>query len=321
MNWMIRHLRRIPQLFHPADPAGSEAPAPGGPVPPGLRLKSYFAASVPAAVRLARQELGGHALLVAAREAGRATGAAGGFEVVFAVTPARGMAPPGEPEARPAARRGEPAGRSQANPGATGAGQGVAAFVGPPGSGKTTLVLRIAAEAQRSRGARVRIVTFDTRRVGRIELLRRHGAVLGIEVAGVLTGRDAERLLAAGDGLTLIDTPGFAGGEEDKLDRLGRCLRRESALEIHLVVPAVTGPDTRRRIRERFARLRPDRLAFTHLDEPEAWHAVAADARETGLPVSFASAGQRLGSGWQWRGAGEPAAQPVPMLDPVEIEE
>lgn len=320
MNWLNRAWRHIPALFQPVGRAEPAPPAADLAEPPaGLRLKSYFADSVPAAVRLARQQLGDDALLVAAREAARETGAAGGYEVVFAVTPSRGAgssAPPDLPAPRP-----ESAAFHPSDPGAAGAGRGVVAFVGPPGGGKTTLLLRVAAGVQQSTRAPVRIVTFDTRRVGRIELLRRHGAVLGIEVAGVLTGRDAERLLTAGDGLTLIDTPGFSAGEEVKLDRIGRCLRREPGTEIHLVVPAVTAPDSRRRIRERFARLRPDRLAFTHLEEPGAWSAAAADAREAGLPVSFLSSGQRLGSGLRWPGAAGPAAPPVAQPAPADIEE
>ncbi len=312
MNWLTRGWRHIPRLFRPFGRAEQDLAAANRPEPPaGLRLKSYFADSVPAAVRLARQQLGDDALLVAAREAARETRAAGGYEVVFAVTPSRGAGSSAPPDlARPSPPH-------PTDPGAAAAGRGVVAFVGPPGGGKTTLLLRVAVAAQRFRRAPVRIVTFDTRRVGRVELLRRHGAVLGIEVAGVLTGRDAERLLTAGDGLTLVDTPGFAAGEEDKLDRIGRCLRREPGTEIHLVVPAVTALDSRRRIRERFARFRPDRLAFTHLEEPDTWNAVAADAREAGLPVSFLSAGQRLGSGLQWPAA-EPAAHPVAPA-PVEI--
>lgn len=320
MNWLTRAWRHIAQLFRPVGRAEPGTPVANTPEPPaGLRLKSYFADSVPAAVRLARQQLGEDALLVAAREAARETGAAGGYEVVFAVTPSRGADSRASQDlAKPSIPRAEVAGLRPPDPGAASSGRGVVAFVGPPGGGKTTLLLRVAVAAQRSRRAPVRIVTFDTRRVGRVELLRRHGAVLGIEVAGVLTGRDAERLLTAGDGLILVDTPGFAAGEEDKLDRIGRCLRREPGAEIHLVVPAVTAPDSRRRIRERFARYRPDRLAFTHLEEPDAWNAVAADAREAGLPVSFLSAGQRLGSGLHWPGA-EPAAQPVALSAPAEI--
>ncbi len=65
----------------------------------GLHLKTYFAASVQAAVELASRELGSDALLVNSRKTAPEARHLGEYEVVFAVTPQElDTAMPGEPE-------------------------------------------------------------------------------------------------------------------------------------------------------------------------------------------------------------------------------
>src|SRR5271163_3875862 len=72
----------------------------------GLRVKSYFAPSVDAAIAQARQELGDEALLLNTRKLSKDAGQAGGYEVVFglagqpAPAPAPAVAPLSLPEFR-----------------------------------------------------------------------------------------------------------------------------------------------------------------------------------------------------------------------------
>jgi flagellar biosynthesis protein FlhF len=62
-----------------------------------MRLKSYFAGTVEAAIALARQELGPDAMLVSSRRATPDTRYLGDYEVVFALAPKSPDDAPGEP--------------------------------------------------------------------------------------------------------------------------------------------------------------------------------------------------------------------------------
>lgn len=283
----------------------------------GLATRSYVSHSVPEALGAARQQLGEEAMLVNTRPARAGDGTRGRYEVVFAVSPAQKPRAASVPAALAAAGitdplaaklaefrdagalRAELAAAFTCDCGIVWRGPARVAFAGPPGAGKTTLLLRVAVQAKRRTSRKVRIVTFDTRRIGRVEALRRHGALLGIDVSPVLTGRDAEKALGteSAGALTLIDTPGFAPDEDDKLTRLSGWLRRGPEVEVHLVLSALTNAADRRRLRERYSRFSPGRLAFTHLDETSAWGGVVSEAHAFGVPVSFLGAGQRLCDG------------------------
>lgn len=63
----------------------------------GMRLKSYFAGTVEAAMALAREELGPEALLVHSKKSGPETRHAGNYEVVFALPPPEPPPQPAEP--------------------------------------------------------------------------------------------------------------------------------------------------------------------------------------------------------------------------------
>src|SRR5271165_605405 len=67
-----------------------------------MRLKSYFAATVEAALNLARQELGPDAMLVDSRRTGLESRHLGEYEVVCAVFPATSPAAASAPSSAPA---------------------------------------------------------------------------------------------------------------------------------------------------------------------------------------------------------------------------
>jgi len=67
-----------------------------------------------------------------------------------------------------------------------------------------------------------------------------------------------------------------------------------SADEVHLVLAATTRPADSIRAAASFARLAPNRLVITKLDETEDHSAVVEVARATGLPLAWFGVGQEV---------------------------
>lgn len=83
---------------------------------------------------------------------------------------------------------------------------GVYRLVGPPGSGKTSLVVNWAAEhLRRHPDVPLRLVSTDIDRLGGTLMLDRAGSLLGVPVAHV-TPHTLEETVCAAGGLVLIDT-------------------------------------------------------------------------------------------------------------------
>src|SRR5262249_4224449 len=56
----------------------------------------------------------------------------------------------------------------------------IAAFVGPPGAGKTTTLAKLAVRNGLLQGRRVRLISADSQRVGGADQLRTFAAILGV---------------------------------------------------------------------------------------------------------------------------------------------
>jgi flagellar biosynthesis protein FlhF len=171
----------------------------------------------------------------------------------------------------------------------------VQVVVGPPGDGKTTTLVKLAAQARRA-GRRVAIVGTDMYRVGAAGELGAYARVLGLAVA---SARDPGELRGAlgrlGDAeLVLIDTAGVAPGEPDRLEELGGLLEAAGAEAGRtLVVSAAAGSAAAGRAWETFAPLAPDGCVLTKLDLGPAGPALGVSWRR-GVPVSHLAAGRRI---------------------------
>jgi flagellar biosynthesis protein FlhF len=139
-------------------------------------------------------------------------------------------------------------------------------LVGPPGAGKTVTAAKLAARAA-LRGRTVNLVTTDTMRAGGTQQLAALASVLGVETC--VAESPAKLFIALTDfevgPLTLIDTAGASPFDKDALDRLGEFAAVADA-DLALVLPA--GLDAREAAESAlaFAQLRPTRLISARLD-------------------------------------------------------
>ncbi|MBI3636880.1 MAG: hypothetical protein HY216_11845 [Candidatus Rokubacteria bacterium] len=169
------------------------------------------------------------------------------------------------------------------------------AFVGPTGAGKTTTLAKVAARAQLEQGRRVGIITIDTYRIGAVPQLQAYAEILGAPLAVAETPEAlADALARMNDvDIVFIDTIGrspLGGGAEG----LAPFLSVAAADEVHLVLSAITRPGDSMRAARAFARLVPNRLSITKIDETEDHSALLMAARGTGLPLQWLGTGQEV---------------------------
>src|SRR5581483_2105349 len=168
-------------------------------------------------------------------------------------------------------------------------------FVGPPGDGKTTSLVKLAAQARQA-GRRVALVGTDTYRVGASAELATYGRALGLPVAVAADAAELGRVLAttAEADLVLVDTPGAGPGQEAELAEL-RALATAAGREARctLVASAAAGSWAARETWEAFAPLGPDACVLTKLDLAPGGPMLGL-LWNRGVPVSHLAAGRRI---------------------------
>jgi flagellar biosynthesis protein FlhF len=300
-----------------------------------MQTKTYFASSVPAALEVARQELGDNAMLIGSRPTPQESRGFGRLEVTFAHEESRQTEPgdlsgmediraelaalrkavgserstkgeasgllterileSGESSAvivRDLAERIHVAPFGEMRPGES----RTLAFIGPPGRGKTTSLVKIAVQYGLARRVPVRIYSAGAHAIGGQEQMARYASILGatFQACESLAGLN---LALNGDGwkgLLLIDTPGLSWADRDEFEELRRFLASHPEIEKHLVLRADAGAGETAHMLSRFAPLTPSRLLFTGLDEALRPIAAVETLITSGLATTFCGTGQQI---------------------------
>lgn len=182
--------------------------------------------------------------------------------------------------------------------GREGSDRRVVMFVGPPGAGKTTTIVKLAVKLGIQRRIPVQLVSLDTMRVGGSEQLAEYARIIGVDFRALYSTAALDEVLrdCAGKKLILIDTPGYAPAEMDEAEENAYFLGRHPEIEVQLVLPASLRASAFDKFSERFAVFQPTKLLFTHLDEVETFGPLLEHAMKTKLPVSYLTDGQTIPS-------------------------
>ncbi len=172
----------------------------------------------------------------------------------------------------------------------------VAMMIGTNGAGKTAAITKLAAHYQLEEKKSVAIVSLDTYRLASVEQLRMYADVLGIPCESALSAKQAAAYVRkhADADLILIDTAGF--GEQDLalVHTLHQLLKTEPEVQTHVVVSASTREQDLQRQVAQIHALPLLRLMFSKLDETDSFGALYELSHQSGIPLSYWSAGQRV---------------------------
>jgi flagellar biosynthesis protein FlhF len=173
----------------------------------------------------------------------------------------------------------------------------ITALVGPPGSGKTTTIVKLAVIHGLAAGQPVHLLSTDHFRIAAVEQMRAYAAILGVQFQSCeTTVALAHAISAAPDNaLVLVDTPGYSRADlEESAGDLAAFLSGRQDIDTHLVLTASMQPRAQRRIADSFQVFRPSKLLFTRLDETDAYGSMFCEAARRKLPLSFVASGQLI---------------------------
>jgi flagellar biosynthesis protein FlhF len=162
--------------------------------------------------------------------------------------------------------------------------------------GKTTTVAKLAATFSLRYGIKVGLITIDTYRIAAPEQLKVYGRIMEVPTLVASTAVEFSRALASLDqmDLVLVDTVGRSPADGDNLDEMARILSGAPRSVCHLVLACPTRDGDQQEAVKAYARLKPQRLIFTKLDETKIFGPILNQIVRTGWPVSHLAFGQKV---------------------------
>lgn len=170
-------------------------------------------------------------------------------------------------------------------------------MVGPPGSGKTLAVAKLAARSAMD-GLNICVITTDAERAGGREQLKAFTDLIGVdlEVAKTPTALKEKLLATKGCDQVIIDTAGTNPFDRESIKSLAGFVEAAAAQSI-LVLPANMQADEAGETAEIFASLGANRLLCTRIDVARRMGAILTAAHQAGLALTEMSATAKVADG------------------------
>lgn len=169
-------------------------------------------------------------------------------------------------------------------------------FIGPTGVGKTTSIVKLAADFAVTQKKKIGIINTDTYRIAAQEQLETYADILNIPLSVVyrmseLTGE----IEAMSDReIIFIDTTGKRPGDEKHAEDISSLLSICSPEEIHLCVPATVSFASLKEIVDSYSYIDNYKLLVTKLDETRYRGMILNLSWYAGKELSYFTTGQNV---------------------------
>ncbi|MFT4938287.1 MAG: flagellar biosynthesis protein FlhF [Paraglaciecola sp.] len=175
---------------------------------------------------------------------------------------------------------------------------GVVALMGPTGTGKTTTIAKLAAQAAQKYGAdQVALITTDSYRIAAFEQIATYGRIIGCAVKKAQSAGEISDLLYQfrHKRLVLIDTAGF-GQRDSRLIKQLDTLNQNSCgtMKKYLVMQANCQYQVMQQTIKAYQKIALHGCIFTKLDECFSLGEAVSVAIEHKLAISYVTDGQRV---------------------------
>lgn len=169
-------------------------------------------------------------------------------------------------------------------------------FVGPMGGGKTSQLVKTAAQLVIREKKRVAIVTTDTSKVGSVDQLKIYCQILNVPFA-ILRDRSEWQWLESQTGAidhVLIDCPGVALNDMEEIQMMRALMPGYESMSVHLCLSSAMKESDALEVTRRFRVLQPTDLVFTGLDLSVQHGVIATVQMRSGLPIHSFGTGARV---------------------------
>jgi flagellar biosynthesis protein FlhF len=170
-------------------------------------------------------------------------------------------------------------------------------FWGPPGVGKTTTLVKLAAQWMKTQNKKIALVTMDTLKVGATDQLKICAQILNAPFAVLRSSSDWNEILRYLDSVDhiFVDTPGQAIQLRREADYCQSILgAKNQNHRHHLVLSAAYPKDMLQDLINRADIFSCDDLITTHLDECQHFGAIYSLMLEMALPLHSFGLGTRM---------------------------
>ena len=175
---------------------------------------------------------------------------------------------------------------------------GVVALMGPTGTGKTTTIAKLAAQAAQKYGPeQVAIITLDNYRIGAFEQIATYGKIIGCHVKQAQNSSDLSDLLYQfrNKRLVLVDTAGFSQKDARLIKQLDT-IKQNTCVNIrkYLVMQANCQYRVMQQTVNEYRQISLQGCILTKLDECYSLGEVISVAIENKLQICYLADGQRV---------------------------
>lgn len=169
-------------------------------------------------------------------------------------------------------------------------------FAGPSGGGKTSQLVKAAAQLVIRDRKKVAIVSTDTSKVGAVDQLKIYCQILNVPFAVIRNREDwvwLESQIASVDHV-LVDMPGVSLRDADEISRIRSILPSNELSQVHLCLSSAMKESDALEAVRRFRVVQPTDLVFTGLDLSIHHGVIATVQIRSGLPLHSFGIGPRV---------------------------